>query len=325
MDMTVQTVSFPMKAPFAITGRVFHETEAVHVTLEKDGVEGRGEGVGVYYRDETADGMADQLRSVQAAVAAGASRMDIQHLLPPGGARNALDCAYWDLAAKAAGVRVWDLLGHKPAPLTTVYTLGLAEPDVLAARAGQALAYPHLKIKLDGDRPVERVEAVRAVRPDATLNVDVNQGWSFDALAAYAPALAAIGVAMIEQPLPRGDDAALEGYASPVPLGVDESCLYADEFEALKDLYDVFNVKLDKTGGLTEALSLAALANAAGKSLMVGNMMGSSLSMAPSFVIGQMCRFVDIDGPLLLARDADNGLIYEDGGRVQPPSAALWG
>lgn len=325
MEMTVETVSFPMKAPFAITGRVFHETQTVRVTLVKGGVKGRGEGAGVYYLEETVESMTDQLQSVRDAVTAGAARQDIQGLLPPGGARNALDCAYWDLEAKAAGARVWDRLKISSAPLSTLYTIGLAEPGTIAARAKEAAVYPQLKIKLDADRPVEKIKAIRAARPDAALIVDVNQGWSFDALCEYAPALADFGVAMIEQPLPRGEDAALEGYVSPIPLGADESCLHSEEFDALKDIYDVFNIKLDKTGGLTEALRLADCAADAGKALMVGNMMGSSLSMAPSFVIGQLCRFVDIDGPLLLEHDVEDGLVYEEGGRVEPPSAALWG
>ncbi|MEM8987054.1 MAG: N-acetyl-D-Glu racemase DgcA [Pseudomonadota bacterium] len=325
MKMTVETRSFPFNEPFAITGYVFEDSPVVWVILEKDGCVGRGEAVGVYYLDETVDGMAAQLQAVRQAVESGATRDDIQSLLPHGGARNALDCAFWDLEAKQAGVRVWELLDQPVAPVTTVYTIGIDSAEAMAKAAGAARKYANLKIKLDDDGPVEKMQAIRAARPDASLVIDVNQGWSIDALKTYAPALAELGVAMIEQPLPRGRDADLAGYASPIPLGADESCLHSGEFAALKDWYDVINIKLDKTGGFTEALKLAAEAKAAGKDLMVGNMMGTSLSMAPSFVIAQMCRFVDIDGPLLLAEDVDNALVYEDGGRVDAPSPALWG
>jgi L-alanine-DL-glutamate epimerase-like enolase superfamily enzyme len=324
MDIKVDIVSFPLEKPFVITGHVFESTDTVRVTLSHRGVSGRGEAVGVYYLDETAESMAAQLEAVAAELrdrdAAG-----IQALLPPGGARNALDCAWWDYRAKAAGRSIWELLDLTPRELTTVFTLGIAEPAVMAERAEAASRFPHLKLKLDGDRPIERLEAVRSARPDAALIIDVNQGWTFEELREYLPHCERLGIAMIEQPLPRGDDEALEGFRSPVPLGADESCLDLGEFEAASRRYDVLNIKLDKCGGLTEGLALVKAAQAADMALMVGNMTGTSLSMAPSYVIGQHCRFVDIDGPLLLAHDIGHGLDYRDGGRVGLPSPALWG
>lgn len=324
MDIKVDIVSFPLEKPFVITGHVFESTDTVRVTLNHRGGSGRGEAVGVYYLDETAESMAAQLEAV-----AGELRdMDaagIQALLPPGGARNALDCAWWDYRAKAAGRSIWELLDLTPRELTTVFTLGIAEPAVMAERAAAASRFPHLKLKLDGDRPIERLEAVRSARPDAALIIDVNQGWTFEELQEYLPHCERLGIAMIEQPLPRGGDEALEGFRSPVPVGADESCLDLSEFEAASRRYDVLNIKLDKCGGLTEGLALVKAAQAADMALMVGNMTGTSLSMAPSYVIGQHCRFVDIDGPLLLAHDIDHGLDYRDGGQVGLPSPALWG
>jgi len=324
MDLNVDIVSFPLEKPFVITGHVFETTDTVRVTLSHGGVAGRGEAVGVYYLDETAESMAAQLESVAGEL----NDFDgtaIQALLPPGGARNALDCAWWDYRAKAAGRSIWDLLDLAPRELTTVYTLGIAEPAVMAERAAAASRFPHLKLKLDSDRPIERLEAVRAARPDAALIIDVNQGWTFDELRAYLGHCERLGIAMIEQPLPRGGDEHLEGFRSPVPLGADESCLHLGEFDAAARRYDVLNIKLDKCGGLTEGLALVAAAQRADMALMVGNMTGTSLSMAPSYVIGQHCRFVDIDGPLLLAGDVEHGLAYRDGGRVGLPSPALWG
>jgi L-alanine-DL-glutamate epimerase-like enolase superfamily enzyme len=201
----------------------------------------------------------------------------------------------------------------------------MGTPEEMAAKARAFAAYPHLKVKLDSHQPLERLSAVRNARPEATLVIDVNQGWSMTELSTYTPELAKLGVAMIEQPLPRGADAELEGYASPIPLGADESCLDLSEYEEAASRYDVINIKLDKCGGLTEALAIAERARGEGKDLMVGNMTGTSLSMAPSHVIGQFCRFVDIDGPLLLATDIEGGLDYLPGGLVSAPEPQLWG
>jgi L-alanine-DL-glutamate epimerase-like enolase superfamily enzyme len=323
--MTVETVRRPLAAPFVITGYTFTHLDAVWVTLEHDGATGRGEGVGMYYLGETPETMSLELERVRDAVESGATRINIQSLLPRGGARNALDCAYWDLECKTAGQSIWHVLDIAPEPLVTVATVGMGTPEEMAAKARAFAAYPQLKVKLDGHQPLERLSAIRNARPEAALVIDVNQGWSMAELATYTPELANLGVAMIEQPLPRGSDNELEGYASPIPLGADESCLDLSEYEEAASRYDVINIKLDKCGGLTEALAIAERARGEGKELMVGNMTGTSLSMAPSHVIGQFCRFVDIDGPLLLASDIAEGLTYSEGGWVEPPSPTLWG
>ena len=325
MQMIIERTSWPLRQPFSITGHTFTTTETVRVTLISEGCRGQGEAVGVYYNDDTVDSMVAQLEAVQHAVETGVGREDVQSLLPPGGALNALDSALWDLEAKRSGTSIWQLLDLTPQPLRTVCTVGIEAPEIMADMARQYSRYPNLKIKLSGDAPIERLEAIRAARPDATLIIDVNQGWSFDELREYAPMAEKLGVAMIEQPLPRGADEWLAGYKSPVPLGADESCLHVGEYARVAPFYDVINIKLDKCGGLTQGLELVELARKDGKALMVGNMMGTSLSMAPSFVIGQHCRFVDIDGPLLLARDIVNGLHYGEGGVVDIPSPALWG
>jgi L-alanine-DL-glutamate epimerase-like enolase superfamily enzyme len=325
MKMTVSPITRPLGAPFAITGYTFTHLEAIWVTLEAGGVTGRGEGVGIYYQGETPDTMAHQLEGVRGAVEEGATREEIQELLPLGGARNALDCAYWDWECKQAGVTIWQKLDLRPQPLLTVATVGMGTPAEMAATAQAFGHYPHLKIKLSGDDPIGKLQAVRNARPDATLVIDVNQGWTLAELESFLPQLSNLEVAMIEQPLPRGADSELVGFSSPIPLGGDESCLGLAEYDEAATKYDVINIKLDKCGGLTEALQMVSLAQADGKDLMVGNMTGTSLSMAPSHVVGQFCRFVDIDGPLLLASDISPGLHYGDNGMVSPPEPELWG
>lgn len=325
MDIRIETISFALEKPFAITGCVFSTTETIRVTLHHGGITGHGEAVGSYYLDETPESMTTALENVRSHIDEALSTARIQELLPPGGARNALDCAFWDYRAKAEKTSIWQLLELSPQPLTTVFTLAIDTPEAMAAQAQDASAFPHLKIKLDADRPIERLEGIRAARPDASLIIDVNQAWSFAELKEYAPHCARLGVAMIEQPLARGGDAELEAYRPPVPLGADESCLHLGEFAAAQRRYQVLNIKLDKCGGLTEGLALVTAARKNNMELMVGNMMGSSLSMAPSFVIGLACRFVDIDGPLLLAHDLEHGLVYKNGGAVEPPQAVLWG
>lgn len=325
MKYQVEKRSIPLERPFVITGHTFINLDAVIVTIEQDGFRGQGEGDGVYYLGETQDSMFDQLESIRVAVEAGVTRQELAELLPAGGARNALDCALWDLECKSSGKSIWELTGIKPKNLITVATVGMGNPDEMAARAQEFSNYPNLKVKLDDQSPIERLQAIRDARPDAKLVIDVNQGWTLDLLQGLMPQLEALEVAMIEQPLPRGADKDLEGFSSPIPLGADESCLTLQEYYSIKDYYQVINIKLDKTGGLTEALKLAKQAKADGKDVMVGNMTGSSLSMAPAYVIGQFCTFVDIDGPLLLGSDIEHGLKYLPGGLVEPPSPELWG
>lgn len=324
-DFDIEIISYPYTEPFSITGHTFTASDAVQVTVTQSGVSGRGEAIGVYYTGETAESIVQQLETIAPHVNCDLCNEALLELLPSGGARNALDCALWDLRCKLNGTSIWDELGIAPHQLTTVATVGIGTPDAMAAQALRYAKYPNLKIKLNNDRPIERLEAIREVRPDAELVVDVNQGWSFAELKEYVPQAERLGVAMIEQPLKRGGDEALEGYTSRIPLGADESCLDLAEYAVAAKRYDVINIKLDKCGGLTEGLQIVKQAQADGKGLMVGNMMGSSLSMAPSYVIGQFCRFVDIDGPLLMQQDIANGLEYLDKGFVELPTPALWG
>ncbi|WP_417317778.1 dipeptide epimerase [Emcibacter sp.] len=325
MKLSIEKISFPMKMPFEITGHVFDGIDTVRVTLEDKGVIGRGEGVGVYYTNDFADGIMAQLEEVAGHIEAGVIRAEVQDLLPPGGARNALDCALWDLEAKKAGKTIWQLLGMEPRKLTSVCTVGIDTPEQMGEQAKNLSAYPNLKIKLSGDDPIVRLEAIRKARPDATLIIDVNQGWSFEELKEYIPHTGRLGIDMIEQPLKRGEDEELEGFVSEVPLGADESCLSLEEYETARKRYDVINIKLDKCGGLTEGLKIVKRAQEDGKGLMVGNMVGTSLSMAPAYVVGQFCRFVDIDGPYFLKQDIEHGLEYGNGGVVSIPAAKLWG
>ncbi len=253
------------------------------------------------------------------------TRARLQFLLPPGGARNAIDCALWDLEAKSAGRSVWTISGVQPKPLETVFTIGIEEtPGEMAAKAAAAGAFGLLKVKLDGNRPAERLEAIRRSRPDARIVVDANQSWTFNQLVELGPICANLGVQLIEQPLRRGNDAELDKYDSPVPLCADESCLHLDELEQAASRYQWINIKLDKTGGLTHALALAEAARSLGLQIMVGNMGGSSLAMAPAFVVGCLADLVDIDGPLLQQFDRLPGLDY-NGGRVSAFKANVWG
>lgn len=311
--------------PFRIANYVWDDYPSVVCEIEQDGVVGWGEALGVYYLDETGQSMLKELESITAQLAAGASRSDLLDLLPPGGARNAADAALWDLEAQLNDTSVWQLAGVTASPVETAFTIGLeAEPEDMAAGAAAATDLTLLKIKLNNDRPVERIAAIRAARPDARLIVDVNQGWNFSELQRYAPELDGLGVLMIEQPLPRGADAELEGYLSPVPLCADESCLHIGELDQAAARYQLINIKLDKTGGLTHALDLAEAVKAMGLGVMVGSMCGSSLAMAPHHVVAQLAEYADIDGPLLMKTDRLGGLVYEHG-MVSLPVTRFWG
>lgn len=244
-------------------------------------------------------------------------------LLPAGGARNAIDCALWDLEAKLSGQSIWDMTGIAPQKTQSFFTVGIDTPQKMAEKA-LSLDSSKLKVKLDGELPLECISAVRAARPDAEIIVDVNQGWSFAQLVELAPKFKALNISMIEQPLPRGADQELEGYDSPVPLCADESCLTTAEFAQAARRYQIINIKLDKTGGLTEALDLARMAREHGKDLMIGNMVGTSLGMAPGYVIAQLCKFVDLDGTLYLNGDREHPMTFEQGFMSRPESM-LWG
>ena len=252
-------------------------------------------------------------------------RAALQDLLPAGAARNAVDCALWDLECKTKGLRAWDLAGlTAPEPEITAFTLSLAEPAQMEAAARRHAHRPMLKIKLGTPDDMPRLEAVRRGAPDAKIIVDANEGWSAEVYSDLAPHLVRLGVALVEQPLPAGEDEALVGMTRPVPVCADESCHDRASLPALKGKYDVVNIKLDKTGGLTEALALREAALAEGYRIMVGCMVGSSLAMAPAVLVAQGAMVTDLDGPLLLAQDRDTPLRYDDRG-VHPPEPALWG
>ena len=325
MDISLHITDWELTQPFRISGFEWINSRCLVVQLSKNGCIGRGEAQGVFYLDETAESIFEQAHAVAAIIRKGISREELQELLPPGGARNAIDCAMWDLECKRSGRTIWQLTGIDPKPVTTVFTIGLEDtPEAMAAKAAAATDAPILKIKLGDHLPYERLAAIRAARPDAQLVVDANQSWSFELLQEVIPRCAGLNLEMIEQPLARGGDESLEGFESPITLAADESCLHSGELGTASRRYSMINIKLDKTGGLTEALKLAKAAKAKGCKLMVGNMVGTSLSMAPSFVVAQLCDFVDIDGPLLLKYDQPLGLDY-DKGVVSGFDTRLWG
>ena len=314
---------WPTKEPFNITGYTFTEAKVLYVRIKEGQCSGQGEATGVYYLNETADSMLAQANSIKTKLENGADRTELQTLLPSGGARNAIDCALWDLEAKLSGQSIWALTGITPKETITVNTVGIDTPQGMADTA-RTFDTPHIKVKLDDKLVRERLQAIRSVQPNAEIVIDVNQGWTFEQLKAATPICVDLRIAMIEQPLPRGGDQMLEGYQSPIPLCADESCLDSSELDQAAQRYQMINIKLDKTGGLTEALKLARKAKAQGLDLMVGNMLGTSLAMAPGFVVAQLCKFVDLDGALLLRDDRDSAMNYRDG-KVSQPSPMLWG
>ncbi len=322
--LTIHRELWAAKIPFHITGYTWNDFDCVICEIGSGAHSGTGEALGVYYAKENSETMSAQIESVRGAIEQGVTREALQKLLPPGGSRNAVDSALWDLEAKQSGKSVWALAGVSPKKVETVFTIGLEpEPEDMARKASQS-SNALLKIKLNGDRPVERVAAIRKARPDARLVVDANQGWSFEQLKEVAAPLAQLGVQFIEQPLPRGQDEALEGYRAPLPLCGDESCLHLGELEQASRRYQMINIKLDKCGGLTEGLAIARAARERKLGLMVGCMGGTSMSMAPAHVLAQLCDYVDIDGPLLLKNDRVGGLDYA-AGWVTPPAQKGWG
>jgi len=321
--VTFSIESWQAKEPFQITGYTFSDATVLIVAVTENGVTGRGEASGIYYERETAETMLAQAESVRGAIESGIDVQELQHLLPRGGARNAIDCALWDLQTKLTGKSIWELTGIEPKRVITVNTVGVDTPVKMAAKALE-LDTPKIKVKLDGEIPLERIQAVRNARPDAEIVVDANQGWSFEQLVELAPKFKALDIAMIEQPLPRGADEALEYYDSPIVLCADESCLDTSELEQAARRYQMISAKLDKTGGLTEALELARQVRARGLKLMIGCMGGTSLAMAPGFVVAQLCEFVDLDGALFYKYDRESPMSYESG-VVTKPVTGLWG
>jgi L-alanine-DL-glutamate epimerase-like enolase superfamily enzyme len=326
LSLNVRGETIPLKEPFRISGHTFEAVSLAIVELRQGAFRGRGEASGVYYFKEDARSMAAAIEAVRAEIEGGISRDALQSLLPPGGARNAVDCALWELDAQRSGWPVWMLAGvGEPSPLVTTFTLSAEPPEHMARAAlgfGQAKA---IKLKLTGEDPAldaERVRAVRTARPEAWLGVDGNQGFTPDRLDALMPALTAARIELIEQPFPRGREAWMADLRSPIATAADESVQGVEELEALSG-FDVVNIKLDKCGGLTEGLAMARLARRKGLGVMVGNMVGTSWAMAPSFVVGQLCDIVDLDGPVPLAHDRTPHITYE-AGRISC-SDAVWG
>ncbi|REC58718.1 dipeptide epimerase [Rhodosalinus sediminis] len=321
MQIEVTREAFALREVFTISRGSRTAAEVLTVRATDAGATGRGECVPYARYDETLDSVAAQI----AALPERLDRAALAEALPAGAARNAVDCALWDLEAKRAGRRVWEITGlAAPGPLVTAYTLSLDVPEAMRAKAAANAHHPLLKIKLGTPEDMPRLEAVRAGAPDARLIVDANEGWTAEVYADLAPHLLRLGVEMVEQPLPAGADDALGDMARPLPVCADEACHDRASLPALAGKYDMVNIKLDKTGGLTEALALRDAARAAGYRVMVGCMVGSSLAMAPAVIAAQGAEVVDLDGPLLLAEDREPPLVYDAEG-VHPPEAALWG
>ncbi|MCJ8156583.1 dipeptide epimerase [Sphingomonas sp. LaA6.9] len=326
VSLGIAIETFPFAAPFRISGYVFDRQDVIVVTLADGEHVGRGEASGVYYLGENAASMAAQVEAHRALIESGVSRELLRDAMPAGGARHAVDAAMWDLEAKRAGQTVWELAGlGAPAPLATTFTIGAEEPAEMARRASAFADVARIKIKLTGELRLDiaRVRAIRAARPDAWLGVDGNQGFSRKDLAPLIAALVEEKVSLIEQPVRRGREPELDGIKCPVPVAADESVLTLDEISRLVGRFDVVNIKLDKCGGLTEGLEMVKQARLLGLGVMVGCMVGSSLGMAPAFVLGQLCDIIDLDGPIFLARDRVPSIEYVHGQAWCPDD--LWG
>ena len=316
---------WPIAGAFTIARGSKTEARVLVAEIEEAGVVGRGEAVPYPRYGGTPEASLAEIERVRAAIEAGCDRARLQALLPAGAARNALDCALWDLEAQLTGIRAWRRAGLAGLePVVTAFTLSLAAPEVMAEAARAAAGRPLLKLKIGGGDDLDRIAAVRAAAPKARLIVDANEALGFDDLQRLAPDLERLGVVLVEQPLKAGEDAALEGYAGPVPLCADESLHTRAELAACAARYACVNIKLDKTGGLTEALALGIEARTRGLTIMAGCMVATSLSMAPALLIAQGAAFVDLDGPLLLARDREPGLVF-DGSTIEPPGPGIWG
>jgi L-alanine-DL-glutamate epimerase-like enolase superfamily enzyme len=321
MQIKVTADVFRLAQVFTISRGSRTEAKVLTVRITDDGVTGMGECVPYARYGETLESVTAEIKGLSGQL----TREALYDLLPAGAARNAVDCALWDLEAKRSGKSAWELAGLAPLkPEITAYTLSLDTPEKMRAQAAEHSFRPLLKIKLGTPDDMPRLEAVRAGAPDSTIIVDANEGWSAEVYADLAPHLVRLGVALVEQPLPAGEDDALIGMDRPVPVCADESCHDRASLAGLKGKYDVVNIKLDKTGGLTEALALRDAALAEGYDVMVGCMVGSSLAMAPAMLVAQGAKIVDLDGPLLLAEDRDAALIFDKAG-VHPPSRELWG
>jgi len=325
LAMRVEAEKWPLKAPFRITGHVWTDTNIVVVTLTQDGLSGRGEAAGVYYLRDDVDAMIATLEGVRHIVEAGIDRETLQRTLPPCGARNALDCALWDLDAKRLNTPAWKLAGlDSPKPLVTAHTVGADTPEVMASGARAYLQAKLIKVKLTGESAdADRIQAVRQARPDVRLIVDANQGFTRASLLNLLPILVQARIELVEQPFKIGEDALLDGLDIPIPVGADESAQSLEDVAKVVERYDVINIKLDKCGGLTEALAIAREARRHDVDVMVGNMTGTTLAMAPGFLVAQLCKIVDLDGPMFLKSDRQPSVDYRDG-LIRCPEGA-WG
>ena len=325
-SFNIHIEAWPLAGAFRISRGTRKVSDVLMVEVNDGNYVGRGECFPYARYGEDIDSVQKQLNSVRSEIEHGLDRQALLNVLAPGAARNAVDCALWDLEAKRAGVRVWDLADlPAPEPVTTVYTLGVDEPAIMGERARENSDRPRLKLKMTGDgADLERVRNIHKNAPNARLVVDANEGWSIEQYLEYAPQFKELGVEMIEQPLPSTDDEQLRGVDRSIPVCADESCHDRATLPALVGKYDMINIKLDKTGGLTEALNLRDAAMKQGLSIMVGCMIGTSLAMAPGILVAQAATIVDLDGPLLLAEDRNPGLSFT-GSIIHPPEPRLWG
>ena len=326
LSLTVRHEAMPLAEPFRISGYLFEAMPAIVVTLSDGTHEGRGEAAGVYYLGDDPAHMAAAIERVRPAIEAGIDREALRALLPAGGARNAIDCALWELESRQRATPVWRLAGvGEPRALVTTFTIPADDVADVPRKLAPLADARAIKLKLTGDlaADVARIRAVRALRPEVWLGVDANQGYGAATLDPLAAVLVEAKVSLLEQPVRRGAEDELAGWRSPIPLAADESILDLAELEARHAPFDVINIKLDKCGGLTEALAMARRGKALGKSVMVGNMAGSTLATAPGFVLGQLCNVVDLDGPYFLADDPLAATIYRDGHIFVPDR--VWG
>jgi L-alanine-DL-glutamate epimerase-like enolase superfamily enzyme len=324
-NVTSRVERWPLASPFRISRGVRTVAEVVTVELRQGAASGIGEAVPYARYGETPDSVLAQIRSLHAALERGATRADIARLLPAGAARNAVDCALWDLEAALAGTDVADMLGAPPLrPITTALTISLDTPERMREAAASLGNADLVKVKVNADNPEAALRAVRAAVPSARLIVDPNESWTLPILERLQPLLAELQVTFVEQPLPAGDDACLQGFEARVPICADESCHTAADLDGLVGRYGIVNIKLDKTGGLTEALGLLDQARSRGFGVMVGCMISTSLSIAPAFHVAARADFADLDGPLWIKDDRPGGVRLE-GGRLLPPGAGFWG
>ncbi len=323
-DVTARVERFPLARPFRISRGIKTLAEVVTVALREGAAEGRGEGVPYGRYGETVESVTAQIAAVEGALADGATRTEIQALLPPGAARNAVDCALWDLEARLGRGRVSEEIAGGPLqPTVTAITVSLDVPERMGEAAAALHAAELVKVKVDAEAPEACLRAVRAALPAMPLIVDPNESWDMALLERMQPLMLELGIAFVEQPLPAGEDRALEGFRPPVPVCADESCHTADDLEVLQSRYAMVNIKLDKTGGLTEALRLSEAARERGFGVMVGCMICSSLSIAPALIVAARADYADLDGPLWLAKDRPGGVLLR-GGRLLPPEPGFW-